>query len=97
MMAMHAKTGIAHRALRPTLGIIDPDNTRTLPPMVAACSALDVLCHAVESYTALPYHQRPAPEHPGLRPAYQGANPISDIWAMQAMEMMARNIAARRR
>jgi hydroxyacid-oxoacid transhydrogenase len=91
--ALHAKTGIAHRALRPALGIIDPDNTRTMPPMVAACSALDVLSHAVESFTALPYHDRPAPEHPGLRPAYQGANPISDIWAAQAMTTMARNIA----
>jgi hydroxyacid-oxoacid transhydrogenase len=33
---IHAKTGIAHRALRPVLGIIDPDNTRTLPKMAAA-------------------------------------------------------------
>jgi hydroxyacid-oxoacid transhydrogenase len=90
--ALHAKTGIAHRALRPAMGIIDPDNTRTMPPMVAACSALDVLSHAVESYTALPYDARPAPEHPGLRPAYQGANPISDIWASRAMDAMARNI-----
>lgn len=91
--ALHAKTGIAHRALRPAMGIIDPDNTRTMPPMVAACSALDVLSHAVESYTALPYDDRPAPDHPGLRPAYQGANPISDIWATKAMDAMARNIA----
>jgi hydroxyacid-oxoacid transhydrogenase len=89
---MHAKTGIAHRALRPVMGIIDPDNTRTMPPMVAACSGLDVLCHAIESYTALPYDQRPAPEHPRLRPAYQGANPISDIWACKAMEMVAQYI-----
>src|SRR5215212_4643869 len=89
---LHAKTGIAHRALRPALGIVDPDNTRTMPPMVAACTALDVLSHAVESFTALPYSQRPAPDHPGLRPAYQGANPISDIWASQAMAVMARNI-----
>ncbi len=90
---MHAKTGIAHRALRPAMGIVDPDNTRTMPPMVAACSALDVLSHAVESFTAMPYHQRTAPEHAGQRPAYQGANPISDIWARQAMDAMARNIA----
>lgn len=90
---LHAKTGIAHRALRPAMGIIDPDNTRTMPPMVAACSALDVLSHAVESFTAMPYHDRPAPEHPGQRPAYQGANPISDIWATKAMDAMARNIA----
>jgi hydroxyacid-oxoacid transhydrogenase len=90
--AMHAKTGIAHRALRPALGIVDPDNTRTMPPMVAACSALDVLSHAVESFTALPYSARPAPDQPGLRPAYQGANPISDVWSSKAMDVMARNI-----
>src|SRR6185503_16558094 len=48
-LEIHAKTGIAHRALRPILGVIDPDNTRTLPPMVAACSGLDVLSHALES------------------------------------------------
>lgn len=89
---MHAKTGIAHRALRPVMGIIDPDNTRTMPPMVAACSGFDVLCHAVESLTALPYDQRPKPEHPSLRPAYQGTNPISDIWAARALQMMAANI-----
>ena len=91
-LEMHAKTGIAHRALRPTMGIVDPDNTRSLPPMVAACSGLDVLSHALESYTALPYHQRPAPAHPTLRPAYQGANPISDVWAAKATEDVAANI-----
>lgn len=90
--AMHAKTGIAHRALRPVMGIIDPDNTRTLPKMVAACSALDVLSHALESLTAIPFSQRPAPEHPKLRPAYQGANPISAIWATKAIETVAGNL-----
>ncbi len=86
---MHAKTGIAHRALRPVMGIIDPDNTRTLPRMVAACTGLDVLSHALESLTALPYTQRPAPTEPKMRPAYQGANPISNIWASRAIEMVA--------
>src|SRR5215211_5135765 len=89
---MHAKTGIAHRALRPVMGIIDPDNTKTMPKMVAACSGLDVLSHALESFTALPFGQRPAPESPKLRPAYQGANPISDIWSARAIEMMAKYI-----
>ncbi len=89
---MHAKTGIRHRALRPHLGILDPENTRTMPPMVAACSGLDVLSHALESFTALPYHRRPAPERPELRPAYQGANPISDIWAAQAIRMVSAHI-----
>ncbi|MBX3011373.1 MAG: iron-containing alcohol dehydrogenase [Caldilineaceae bacterium] len=88
-VAMHAKTGIAHRALRPVMGIIDPENTRTLPKMVAACSALDVLSHALESLTAIPFYQRPAPEHPKFRPAYQGANPLSALWAAQAIETVA--------
>jgi hydroxyacid-oxoacid transhydrogenase len=92
--SIHAKTGIAHRALRPVLGIVDPNNTRTMPRMVAACSALDVLSHAIESYTALPFDQRPAPDSPRMRPAYQGANPISDIWAGRALEMMSANITA---
>jgi len=84
-----AKTGIAHRYLRPTLGIVDPDNTRTQPPAVAASAGLDVLSHALESYTAIPYTERPRPERPGLRPAYQGANPISDLWALRALELVA--------
>ena len=92
LLEMKAKTGIAHRYLRPNLGIIDPENTRTMPKMVAACSGLDVLSHAIESLTNLPYHKREAPDHPRMRPAYQGANPISQIWAMRAIEMMAQNI-----
>lgn len=89
---MHAKTGIAHRALRPAVGIVDPENTRSLPPLVAACSGLDVLCHGLESFTALPYHARERPASPRVRPAYQGANPISDIWSKRAVEMTATHI-----
>ena len=92
LVEMHAKTGIAHRALRPALGIIDPDNTISMPRMVTACSALDVLSHAIESFTAIPFNQRPAPESPLLRPAYQGANPISDIWAAKAVELLTLNL-----
>jgi len=86
---MHAKTGIANRRLKPALGIIDPDNTRTLPPAVAASSGLDVLSHAVESYTAIPFEQRARPERPMLRPAYQGSNPISDVWTLEALRLVA--------
>jgi len=86
---MHAKTGIAHRGLKPTLGIIDPENTQSLPRTVAASTGLDVVTHAIESYTALPFNKRPHPERPILRPAYQGSNPVSDIWSLQAMRMVA--------
>ena len=89
---LRAKTGIAHRRLKPTLGIVDPENTRTLPPAVAASSGLDVLCHAVESWTALPFRERPRPDRPILRPAYQGSNPISDLWSMEALRLTAKYI-----
>ena len=85
---MHAKTGIASRRLKPTLGLLDPDNTRTMPPEVAASSGLDILSHAIESFTAIPYVERPRPERPALRPAYQGSNPISDIWSLQSLRMV---------
>jgi len=85
---MHVKTGIAHRRLKPVLGIIDPENTRTMPPLVAAATGLDVLCHALESYTAIPFNSRPRPDRPVQRPAYQGSNPISDVWSAQALRMV---------
>lgn len=90
LASLHAKTGIAHRRLKPTLALVDPENTRTLPAPVAAATGLDVLSHAVESYTAAPYTRRPRPERPLLRPAYQGSNPISDIWALESLRIVSR-------
>jgi hydroxyacid-oxoacid transhydrogenase len=90
LIKMHAKTGIASRRLKPTLGLLDPENTRTMPSQVAASSGLDILSHAVESFTALPYSERPLPDRPLVRPAYQGSNPISDVWSLQALRMVAK-------
>ncbi|XP_062260096.1 hydroxyacid-oxoacid transhydrogenase, mitochondrial isoform X2 [Platichthys flesus] len=44
---LKAKTGIASRAIRPTLGIVDPMHTLSMPPRVAANSGFDVLCHGM--------------------------------------------------
>ncbi|KAK6526136.1 hypothetical protein TWF281_011172 [Arthrobotrys megalospora] len=83
-----AKTGVAHRYLKPTLGICDPLNTQTMPSAVHASSGLDVLCHSLESWTAIPFNERiPRPTNPILRPAYQGANPISDVFSFEALKM----------
>ena len=90
LTAMHAKTGIAHRYLKPTLGLIDPENTRTMPSMVATATGFDVLVHALESYTTLPYNRRERPARPILRPAYQGRNMISDLWSSEAIRSAAR-------
>ncbi|KAL6911086.1 Dehydroquinate synthase-like protein [Trichoderma evansii] len=87
LVSKKAKTGVAHRNLKPTLGICDPLNTRTMPSAVKAASGLDVLCHSLESWTAIPYTERtPRPTNPILRPAYQGANPISDVFSFHALK-----------
>ncbi len=92
LLEMRAKTGIRARELRPTLGIIDPDATRTLPAMVVACSGFDVLSHALESYTALPYTQHSRPERGVARPLYQGANPYSDVGCIGALAILGKHI-----
>jgi alcohol dehydrogenase class IV len=90
VLALRVKTGISHRRLRPTLAVVDPSLTVTQPPEVTACSGLDVLCHALESYTARPYTAYPR-KRPEQRVPYCGANPVSDTWAEQALELMSRS------
>src|ERR1019366_4844635 len=78
---------IASRRLRPTHALVDPTCTRTLPPMVVAASGFDVLCHALESFTARPYTARPRPDRPGARPMSQGRNPWSDLGSAEALRL----------
>jgi hydroxyacid-oxoacid transhydrogenase len=87
-LSLKAKTGIASHALRPTEALVDPDCTASLPPEVVASAGLDVLSHALESYTARPYVQRRAPERPSLRPMSQGANPWSDLGCREALRLL---------
>ena len=83
---LRTKAAISHPFLRPAHGIVDPLLTRSMPSEVTAACGLDVVCHAVESFTARPFDSRPAPETPGDRPPFQGSNPVSDIWAARALE-----------
>ncbi|KAG6821280.1 hypothetical protein H0H93_002390 [Arthromyces matolae] len=80
------KTGIANRAMKPVLGIVDTHNTESCPTAVHISAGLDVLFHSMESYTAIPYTERtPRPADPILRPAYQGSNPVADIFSLWAL------------
>lgn len=88
LVSMSAKTGIASPALRPTEALVDPDCTATLPREVVAAAGLDVLSHALESYTARPYVRRRAAERPSLRPMSQGANPWSDLGCREALRVL---------
>jgi hydroxyacid-oxoacid transhydrogenase len=92
ILEMEMKTGIAHRELRPSLGILDPRALTSLPPLVVAANAFDVFSHAIESLTARPYTSRAAPETPSQRPLLQGANPYSDIACAEAIRLIGANI-----
>ncbi|SPM42525.1 Alcohol dehydrogenase, class IV [Mycobacterium numidiamassiliense] len=92
LLSLAAKTGIASHALRPTEALVDPDCTATLPAGVVAAAGLDVLSHALESYTARPYVHRPAPARPSLRPMSQGANPWSDLGCREALRVLGQNL-----
>lgn len=87
VLALQAKTGIASRRLRPSLALVDPTCTATLPASVVAASGFDVLCHALESYTARPHGTRPRPDRPSARPMSQGANPWSDLGSLEALRL----------
>ncbi|HEU4410177.1 MAG TPA: hydroxyacid-oxoacid transhydrogenase [Polyangiaceae bacterium] len=90
LVSAGAKTGIASRRLRPTMALIDPRATATLPAEVVAASGFDVLCHALESYTARPYTERPRPPTPAARPMSQGRNPFSDVGSREALALGGR-------
>jgi hydroxyacid-oxoacid transhydrogenase len=88
VLSLKVKTGISHARLRPTLAVIDPDLTLTQPPGVTAACGMDILCHALESYTARPYTSY---EHkqPSQRVPYCGSNPIADMWSEKALSLLA--------
>ncbi len=88
VLALKVKTGISHARLRPTLAVVDPRLTRTQPSLVTASSGMDILCHALESYTAKPYT---AFEHKTAeqRVPYCGSNPVADMWSEKALSLLA--------
>ncbi len=88
VLSLKVKTGISHARLRPTLAVVDPLLTMSQPAAVTAASGLDIVCHALESYTARAYTSFD-PKAPHERVPYCGANPISDAWAERALRLVA--------
>lgn len=84
----HVKTGISHPALRPTYAVVDPELTMTQPAEVTAASGLDILCHALESYTARSFDSFDK-KQASQRVPYCGANPIADMWSEKALSLMS--------
>lgn len=88
VLSLHVKTGISHPALRPTLAVVDPELTLTQPSHVTAAAGMDILCHALESWTARWYADFDA-KRPEQRVPYCGANPIADLWSERALTLLA--------
>src|SRR6266571_1700225 len=89
---INAKTGIISRRLIPTVALIDPDVTATLPRNVVAASGFDCMSHALESLTARPWPRRLNPARGATRPVSQGANPFSDGLATEALKGVGRHL-----
>ncbi|GAA4846938.1 hydroxyacid-oxoacid transhydrogenase [Saccharopolyspora rosea] len=91
VLSMKVKTGISHWRLRPTMAVVDPLLTMSVPAGVTAATGMDVVCHALESYTARGYHTFPRKE-PEQRVTYCGANPVSDLWCEKALVLVAQSL-----
>jgi hydroxyacid-oxoacid transhydrogenase len=88
VLAQRVKSGISHARLRPTLAVVDPLLTISQPAEVTASAGMDILCHALESYTARPYTAG-ARKQPAQRVPYCGSNPVSDMWSEKALSLLA--------
>ncbi|HEX8012821.1 MAG TPA: hydroxyacid-oxoacid transhydrogenase [Casimicrobiaceae bacterium] len=89
---INAKTGIISRRLIPTIALIDPTVTATLPRNVVAASGFDCMSHALESLTARPWPRRLNPARGVSRPVSQGANPFSDGLAIEALKGVGKHL-----
>src|SRR5690606_21386566 len=82
------KVGISDNYLRPAVALLDPSLTVSLPPYVTACSGIDALSHAIESFTAIEYKNLNATGNI----SFQGSYPLTDALAMKAIELIADNL-----
>ncbi len=88
LRSINAKTGIISRRLIPSVALVDPDVTRSLPAAAVAATGFDCMSHALESITARVFPRRLNPAKGVLRPVSQGANPFSDMLAAEALKLV---------
>ena len=84
---LNTKFVVASPHLLATVAIVDPQCCDTLPGNVVASTGFDMLCHALECYTARAYTQHLEVTDPNARQLIQGANPFSDLSAQKALEI----------
>jgi len=95
--ALNTKFVVASPWLLPDAALVDPANCDSLPANVVASTGFDLLCHALECYTAKAHTQFPQIDNPNQRQLIQGANPFSDLFAPEALRIanlyLARRVA----
>ncbi len=84
---LNTKFVVASPHILPTIAIVDPQCCDSLPSNVVASCGFDLLCHALECYTARAYTEHAEIKDPGARQLIQGANPFSDLSAQKALEI----------
>ena len=85
---LDTKFVIASRHIMPVEAIIAPAAMDTLAPAVVASSGFDCMSHAIECYTARAYTRWGKVAEPMARPVIQGANPWSDLGALEALRLV---------
>ncbi len=76
--------------LLPDEALVDPAVCDSLPGGVVASTGFDLLCHAIECYTAKAYTKWQRINDVSARTMLQGANPWSDMAARRALEIVGR-------
>jgi alcohol dehydrogenase len=90
--AANTKKGVRDNRLRPDFAIVDPLLTLSCPPFITACVGIDVLAHAVESYTAIPFEYLPVSPEEDDAVVYHGAYPLTDGIARDAITLVGKNL-----
>ncbi len=85
---LNTKFVLGNPLLLPQEALVDPVCCDSLPAGVVASTGFDLLCHALECYTAKAYTQWAKIADPMKRPLIQGANPWSDLAASKALEIV---------
>lgn len=86
------KVAIMGNDLRALVAVVDPELTLSCPPRVTADAGMDALTHAIESYVtqdAAAFDREGDPD-----PGYSGRNPITQLFAREAIVLGFRHLDA---
>ena len=92
---------VISKKICPAVALTDPEMTRSMPPLVTACSGMDALVHSIESYisrgsnrvTELFAQESISLIAKGLRPAYSDGDDMEAREKMQIGATMAMTAA----